>query len=416
MARQEPLAAIGLGSSRITTVVGEVREHGALQIHGVGIAPSAGVDRGQINHVADATRAITASIEQAERSAGLPIVSASIAITGAHLESLNNRGVVAIPDIDTQISDADLQRVIDAGRAVTLDSSRIVRHEIPRFYIVDGQDRVADPRGMHGQRLDVEMHLVTASRGAVQNAVQCVSSSGVDVELVTAQPVVGSQYALRREEALEGAVFVDLGAGTTDIAAYIDGAIVFTASLPIGGSLVTRDLMVGLRAPAEVAEAAKLNFGHALPELVEDESVPLNGFGDQRDREVSRRLIAEIVQARVAEIAAIVIKTLKRAKLDTRLNGGYVLAGGGSELPGMAEMFEQLSQIPTRIAQPGELYGLSEQVADASAISTLGLLHWAAASSDRTERANGPSSRRGEPSFGAFTRVMLNWGRAFLPR
>ncbi len=417
MSRQQPLAAIDLGSSRITTVVGEANEQGALQILGVGIAPSAGVDRGQINHVADATRAITASVEQAERSSGRQILSASVALTGPHLESRNNRGVVAIPDLDTQIADEDMQRVIDAGRAVTLDSSRTILHAIPRFYVVDGQDRVADPRGMHGQRLDVEMHLVTASRGAVQNAVQCVVSAGVDVELVAAQPIVGSQYVLRREEAIEGAAVVDLGAGATDIAAYLDGAIAFTASLPIGGAFVTRDLMVGLRAPAEVAEAAKLNFGHALPEMVADEPVSLEGFSDQRDREISRRLIAEIVHARVAEICAMVLKTLKRAKLDGRLNGGVVLSGGGSELPGMVELFESLSHAPTRAAQPGELYGLAERVSNSAAVSTLGLLRWAAESGDAPAAALRAQQRRGEAAagFGSLMRGALNFGRVFLP-
>ena len=340
MARQQPVAAIDLGSSRITTVVGEANEHGALQILGVGIAPSAGVDRGQINHVADATRAITASVEQAERSSGRQILSASVGVTGGHLESLNNRGVVAIPDLNVQIDDDDLQRVIDAGRAVTLDSSRTVLHAVPRYYIVDGHDRVADPRGMHGQRLDVEMHLVTASRGAAQNAYKCVTAAGVDVELVAAQPIVASRYALRREEALEGAVMVDLGAGTTDLAVYVDGAVTFTTSLPIGGAFVTRDLIVGLRAPAEVAEEAKLNFGHALPELAPDEPVTLDGFTDQRDRQISRRLIAEIVRARVEEITVMVLKTIKRAKLDQHINGGFVLCGGGSQLPGYVELFE----------------------------------------------------------------------------
>ena len=414
MARQQPVAAIDLGSSRITTVVGEANEHGALQILGVGIAPSAGVDRGQINHVADATRAITASVEQAERSSGRQILSASVGVTGGHLESLNNRGVVAIPDLNVQIDDDDLQRVIDAGRAVTLDSSRTVLHAVPRYYIVDGHDRVADPRGMHGQRLDVEMHLVTASRGAAQNAYKCVTAAGVDVELVAAQPIVASRYALRREEALEGAVMVDLGAGTTDLAVYVDGAVTFTTSLPIGGAFVTRDLIVGLRAPAEVAEEAKLNFGHALPELAPDEPVTLDGFTDQRDRQISRRLIAEIVRARVEEITVMVLKTLKRAKLDQHINGGFVLCGGGSQLPGYVELFEGMSNVPTRVATPGELYGLAEQVSDSSAISILGLLHWAANSGDSVGVRSAPT-RREASSIGGFARGVLNFGKVFLP-
>ena len=220
---------------------------------------------------------------------------------------------------------------------------------------------------------------------------------------------------LRREEAVEGAAVVDLGAGTTDITAYLDGAIAFTASLPIGGAFVTRDLMVGLRAPAEVAEAAKINYGHALPELVADEIISLEGFDDLRDREISRRLIAEIVHARVAEISAMVLKTLKRAKLDGRLNGGVVLCGGGSELPGAAELFEGLSRAPTRVAQPDDLYGLSDQVSNSAAVSTLGLLRWAAETGGAPSASRRAPARRDAPGLGGLMRGALNFGRVFLP-
>lgn len=414
MPTNAPLAAIDLGTSTITTVVGETNEQGALQILGIGVASSQGIERAQVTHVAQATKAISESIEHAERSSGRQILSAGIAVSGPHLESLNNAGVVAIPDLSMPIEDNDLQRVIDAGQAVALDGNRTILHAIPRFYMVDGQDRVADPRGMHGQRLDVELHIVTAVRGAVQNAVQCVSGAGVDVELVAAQPVVSASYLVRPDEAAQGAIVVDIGAGSTDIVVYQDGAIAFTASLAVGGEFITRDLMVGLHVPAEVAEAAKMRYGHAIPDRVPHEPAELPGFGEDRRRAVSKALIAEIVNARLTEIARMVLGTVRTAQLPGPIAGGIVLAGGGAKLPGTAELFAEGAGLPARIAQPGQIYGLSDQVADASAASAVGLLLWmldvGAADAMRAQRVRAPG-----PGLGSLMRGFRSLGRAFMP-
>ena len=418
MAPGTATAAIDLGSSAVTTVVGEISQHGHMQILGVGQAPAAGIERGQINHVANATRAIQASVEQAERSSGRQILSASIAVAGAHLESVNNRGVVAIPDLAHPIDDDDLRRVIDAGRAITLDSSRTILHALPRFFVVDSQNRVLDPRGMHGQRLDVEVHIVTAGRGAVQNAVQCVSGAGVGVELCAAQPIVAAQLALRMEEMEQGAVLVDLGAGTTDIAAYAGGAIAWTESLPIGGALVTRDLMVGLRAPVEVAEEAKLLYANAVPDFVVDEAVELAGFADQRTREVPRRLIAEIAQARVSEIIAMVLKSTKRARLNDALNGGFVLSGGGALMPGTVELFEAATGLPVRVATAADIYGLTDQLSDPAAVVALGLLQWTLGASEPQQQTPQRRARSARPALGGIASAakgVLGLGKVFLP-
>ena len=415
MPRNAPIAAIDLGSSTITTVVGETNEQGLLQILGVGVAPSSGIDKGQVVHVANATRSISESIEHAERSSGRRILSAGIAISGPHLESMNNPGVVAVPDISLPIDDADMQRVIEAGQAIALDANRAILHATPRFYKVDGQEKVADPRGMHGQRLDVEMHIVTAAMGAVQNAVQCVSGAGVDMELITAQPVVAASYLVRPEEAQDGVIVVDLGAGTTDIAAYLEGSIAFTASLAIGGGLVTRDLMVGLHAPLEVAESAKLMYGHAIPDRAPDEPADLPGFGQERRRPVSKALIAEIVHARASEIVRMVLGTVRGAQLPGRISAGVVLAGGGAKLPGTAELFAEASGLPARIAQPGQIYGLSDQVADASAASAVGLLLWMLDAGYAERSAARQTRAPAAPGVGALLRGFRTVGRAFMP-
>lgn len=415
MPRNAPIAAIDLGSSTITTVVGETSEHGILQILGVGVAPSSGIDKGQIVHVANATRSISDSLGHAERSSGRRILSAGVAISGPHLESINNPGVVAVPDISVPIDDADMQRVIEAGQAIALEGNRAILHAVPRFYKVDGQDPVADPRGMHGQRLDVELHIVTAATGAIQNAVQCVSGANVDMEGIAVQPVVAASYLVRPEEAQDGVIVADLGAGTTDIAVYTEGSIAFTASLPIGGAMVTRDLMVGLHAPSEVAESAKLMYGHAIPDRAPNEPAELPGFGHERRRPVSKALIAEIVHARAAEILKMVLGTVRAAQLPGRISSGVILAGGGAKLPGMAELFAEASGLPTRIAQPGQIYGLSDQVADASAASAVGLLLWML-DSGHAERSPARQTRApAAPGLGALVRGVRTLGRAFMP-
>ncbi len=411
MPTNAPLAAIDLGTGTITTVVGETNELGALQILGVGVAPSAGIERAQVTHVAQATGAIAESIEHAERSSGRRILSASVAISGPHLESINNSGVVAIPDLSMPIGDMDMMRVIDAGQAVALDSNRVILHALPRYYMVDGQDRVADPRGMHGQRLDVELHIVTSARGAMQNAVQCVSGAGVDVDLIAAQPIVSASYLVRPDEAQQGVIVVDIGAGSTDVAVYQDGAISFTASLPVGGGLITHDLMVGLHAPLEVAEEAKLRYGHAIPDRVPHEPAELRGFGPEGRREISKTLIAEIVNARLTEIVRMVLGTVRAANLPSAIAGGVVLCGGGAKLPGAAELFAEGAGLPARIAQPGQIYGLTEQVADASAATAVGLLLWMLDNpGPQPARARPPA-----PGLGSLLRGFRTLGRAFMP-
>lgn len=413
------IAAIDLGSSVVTTVVGERNEHGYLHILGVGAAPSGGIEAGQINHVARAAQAIAASVDQAQRSAGREILSAGIAVTGAHIESLNNRGVAAIPALDTPIQDDDLRRAIDAGRAVTLDPSRTLLHAIPRFYVVDSQSRVLDPRGMHGQRLDVEIHLVTASHGSIQNAVHCVEQAGVGVELIASQAVVAAAHLVRPDEAEQGVVVVDLGAGTTDIVAYADGAIAHTSSLPIGGNHITRDLSIGLRCSPETAESAKRQHGQAIPDLIAPDSEPiqLRGFNDDRNHTVSPVFLSEIVRDRVVELAALILDRLSEQQLHQSLAGGIILTGGGSQLLGIDMLFEALTRSAVRIAAPSGIYGLADRLGDGSSSAAVGLLDWMLDSADVTPRAASAQRPVGSPvpAVGAVARGLLNFARVFNP-
>ena len=417
MARGTAIAAIDLGSTKIVTVVGDTADAGTLRVLGAGVVPSAGIEKGQISSIGQATEAIVASVEKAERASGTRILSAGVSVSGAHLSSLNNRGIVAVPDVGRPISADDAQRVIDAARNVSLKSNRELMHALPRYFVVDGQDRVSDPVGMHGQRLDVEMHIVTGGVNALQNVMKCVEGAGIQVETLIAAPVAMSAAVLDRDEQQEGVVAIDVGGGTTDIAVYLDGAIMHTASLPVGGAHVTRDLVAGLRCPFVVAEQAKTRYGSALAQTVAgDETVSLTAFGKDERREIRRRLIAEIVEARVEEILSMVLVEVKRAGHLDAISAGLVVSGGTAELEGLTTLAEQRTGLPARVGEVPEIYGLADQVAGPAFASSLGVLRW------MTDALTDPAGQpvrlrmpRGGSVLGLFRRAG-RLGRVFLPQ
>ncbi|PZC49970.1 MAG: cell division protein FtsA [Chloroflexi bacterium] len=417
MARGTAIAAIDLGSTKIATIVGDTAEGGMLRILGAGVVPSAGIEKGQISSIGQATAAIVASIEKAERASGTRILSAGVSVSGAHLASLNNRGIVAVPDAGRPISADDAQRVIDAARNVSLKSNRELMHALPRFFVVDGQDRVSDPVGMHGQRLDVEMHIVTGGVNALQNVMKCVEGANVQVEALIAAPVATSAAVLDADEQQEGVVSIDIGGGTTDIAVHLDGAIVHTAALPIGGSHVTRDLVAGLRCPFMVAEQAKTRYGAAISTTVpSDETVALTAFGQDERREVHRRLIAEIVEARIEEILSMALVEVQRAGHVGAISAGMVISGGTAELEGLTALAEARTGLPARIGQVPELYGLADQVAGPAYASSLGVLRWM---TDALIEPNGQPVRLRMPAGGSvlgLVRGVGRLGRVFLPQ
>lgn len=415
MARGAAYAVIDVGSTKVATVVGDLTERGMIRVLGSGVAPSAGVEKGQISNIAKASQAIQASVEKAERTSGTRILSAVVVFAGAHLASINNRGIVAIPDISQAITPDDVQRVIDAARTISLKSNREMLHALPRYFVVDGQDRVSDPEGMHGQRLDVEMHIVTGAVSAIQNLTKCVENAGVQVDAVLAAPVVTSAAVVQPEEMQEGAVHIDIGGGTTDVAVFDEGSIIHTASLPIGGVHVTRDLVVGLRCPFQVAEEAKTHHAFALADGADDAPVRLTAFGQEAEREFSQRLIAEIVQARVEEILTMAMVEVKRAGQTDTVSAGLVLTGGTAQLPGLTHLAEELLQLPARVGAVDELYGLVEQVATPAYASVLGGLRWSTDGLDLglpSLRLQMPKA----PSVLDVFRSVGRIGRVFLPQ
>ncbi|MBM3141320.1 MAG: cell division protein FtsA [Chloroflexi bacterium] len=372
------LAAIDVGTTKVCTIVAEVGAQRELRILGVGVGPSAGLSKGMVDNIHAAIDAIASSVERAERASGTRILSAHVGIAGPHVSSINSRGIVAIADPRNPITDHDVHRALESARIVNVPNNREVIHVVPRYYVVDGQDHVVDPLGMYGSRLDVETHVVTSSTSAMNNLVQCVEGAGVKVESLVLEPLASGEAVVDREELQQGVALVDIGGGTTDICVYMNGAVVHTAVLPIGGLHMTRDLVVALRVPQPAAERAKRDHGHAIPSLVDEaEEVEVEAFGSEPKRQVRRRLIAEVLQARTEEMLELVLAEIRRGTEPEMLSAGVVLTGGAASLPGIDMLAEEVLSLPARIGRPRHLAGLSDILHDPAYATSVGLLRWA---------------------------------------
>jgi cell division protein FtsA len=407
------LAAIDVGTTKVCTIVAEVTAQQELRILGVGIGPSAGLARGMVDNIHAAIEAIASSVERAERASGARILSAHVGIAGPHVSSMNSRGIVAIGDPRHPITDGDVHRALESARIVNVPPNREVIHVVPRFYVVDGQDHVVDPLGMFGSRLDVETHVVTSSTSAMNNLIQCVEGAGVRVESLILEPLASAEAVLTREEITQGSVLIDIGGGTTDIAVFVEGAVVHTAVLPIGGVHMTRDLVVALRVPQPSAELAKRQHGHVIPSMVmEDEEVEVEAFGSEGAKTVSRRLIAQVLQARTEELFELVLAEIRRGADPEMLSAGVVLTGGASGLPGVDLLAEEVLGLPARIGRPRHLAGLSDILHDPAYATSVGLLRWSLKEQEIMFRST-PSP---VPALGGLFKKVAHLMRVILPQ
>ena len=317
------IVGIDVGTSKVCTLVGEVDGEGNVCVIGVGVAPSRGVRKGVVVDVADATASIAASVEKAERTSGYKIERAYVGLSGTHVSSLNSRGVVGISRREHGITVEDVERVLDAAQAIAVPHNQEVVHVIPRGYTVDGQDGVHDPVGMHGFRLEVEAHIVIASSTSIQNLLKCVEETGVAVDELVLASIAAGDAVLTDTERDMGVVLADVGAGTIDIAIFIDGSVWHTVTLGVGGEYITGDIAIGLRLPPDVAEQIKVHHGHTRVAQVPTEArVTVPAFGEQGRQVVLRWKLAEIVEARVEEILSMIQQEIKRSGYDGLLPAG----------------------------------------------------------------------------------------------
>jgi cell division protein FtsA len=409
----EPRTIVGIdvGTTKICTLVGEVYEDGQLRIIGVGISPSRGLRKGVVVNVHEATEAITASVRKAERISGYEIASAYIGVGGGHISAINSRGVVGISRGVRGIGQFDIDRALDAARAIAIPHNREIIHTIPRGYVVDGQEGVKDPIGMQGIRLEVEAHIVTGASTSVSNLVKCVRDAGVEIDDLILQPLASGEAVLREQEREMGVVLADIGGGTTDIGIFIEGSIWHTIVLGTGGEHLTRDVAVGLRTPFNTAEELKIQYGHAMAaSLTTDELIEVTSFGNGARQSVSRLQLAEVIEARAEEILALIRREVKRSGYDGLLAAGLVMCGGSAELAGFNELAQSVLQLPVRVGRPHDLQGLTDVLESPAYATAVGLLLWGV----RQMGADKPETRRtGQPSI--FWQRVRDWFRAFLP-
>jgi cell division protein FtsA len=410
----EPRTIVGIdvGTTKICTLVGEVYDDSQLRIIGVGVAPSRGLRKGVVVNVHEATEAITASVRKAERISGYEIASAYVGVGGGHVSAINSRGVVGISRSARGIGEYDVERALDAARAIAIPHNREIIHTIPRGYLVDGQEGVKDPLGMQGIRLEVEAHIVTGASTSVSNLVKCVRDAGVEIDDLILQPLASGEAVLKESEREMGVILADVGGGTTDIAIFIEGSIWHSVVLGTGGEHLTRDVAVGLRTPFNTAEELKIKYGHAMPSsLATDELIEVTSFGDGAREAISRLHLAEVLEARAEEILSLILREVKRSGYDGLLAAGLVLCGGSAELAGFQELAQALLDLPVRLGAPHSLQGLTDVLESPAYATSVGLLLWGMRHGKAVES---PPPRRPRVPGIVWERIR-NWFRAFLP-
>ncbi len=373
----EPIVVgIDIGTTKVCTLVARVEGERSMRILGVGIEPSQGIRKGNIVDLAAASTSIARSIEKAQRTSGFEITSALVSLAGSHVASVNSRGVVGISG--GVIDEVDVARALEAAQAVAIPHNRQIIHVIQRSFVVDGQDGIRTPIGMHGYRMEVEAHIITAAESTVENLRQCVQSAGVQVSQFVLNPLASAEVVLSETERQMGAIVCDIGGGTTDLAIYIDGDVWHTMVLAVGGNHVTSDIAHGLRLSIDQAEEIKKRYGHAVKaDIAEDDVISVRSFGQDSPAQVNRRDLAHIIEARVEEIFLMVLQEIKRSGYDGLLPAGMVLTGGASQLPGMKNLASSVLGLPVRVAKPERLIGLTDQLHSPAYSTSVGLLYWA---------------------------------------
>lgn len=374
---QRTIAGIDVGTTKTCTLVGELDDGDNLRIVGVGVVPSRGIRRGMIVNVTEATEAIVASVERAERISGHKIDSAVVGIGGGHISSVNSKGVIAISRGPKGITDEDVERSLDGARAIAIPHNREIIHSIARGFSIDGQDGVKDPVGMQAFRLEVEAHIVTGASPSINNLVKCVESAGLTIDNLVLQPLASGLAVLTEEEREMGVVLADIGGGTTDVAIFIEGSIWHTIILSNGGNHITNDIAVGLQMPFATAEEIKIRYGHAQPDAIQGaDEIDVAAFGEAARQAVSREFLSEIIQARAEEIFNMILTEVKRSGYDGLLPAGIVLCGGAAGLPGIAELGRKILHMPVRVGAPHDLEGLVDILGSPAYATSVGLLIW----------------------------------------
>ncbi|MFC1683857.1 cell division protein FtsA [Pseudomonadota bacterium] len=367
------IVGLDIGTSKVVAIVGEIKPDDEIEIIGIGSHRSRGLKKGVVVNIESTVQSIQRAVEEAELMAGCEIHSVYAGIAGSHIRSLNSHGIVAIKD--QEVGHGDVDRVIDAARAVAIPADQRILHILPQEFIIDDQDGIREPVGMSGVRLEARVHMVTGGVSAAHNIVKCVRRCGLDVDDLILEQLSSSYAVLSDDEKELGVCLVDIGGGTTDLAVFTEGSIRHTAVIPIAGDQVTNDIAVALRTPTQHAEEIKVKYACALTQLASgDETIEVPSIGERPARRLSRQTLAEVVEPRYEELLTLVHGELRRSGFEDLIAGGVVMTGGSSKMEGLIELAEEVFHMPVRLGLPQHVTGLVDVVRNPIYATGVGLL------------------------------------------
>jgi cell division protein FtsA len=367
------IVGLDIGTSKVVAIVGEVTPENEIEIIGLGSHPSRGLKKGVVVNIESTVQSIQRAVEEAELMAGCQIHSVYAGIAGSHVRSLNSHGIVAIRD--KEVTPYDVERVIDAARAVAIPADQKILHILPQEFIIDTQESIREPVGMSGVRLEAKVHMVTGAVSAAQNIIKCVRRCGLEVDDIILEQLASSHSVLTDDEKELGVCLVDIGGGTTDIAVFTEGAIRHTAVIPIAGDQVTNDIAVALRTPTQYAEEIKIKYACALTQLASvEETIEVPSVGDRPDRRLARQTLAEVVEPRYEELFTLIQAELRRSGFEDLCAAGVVITGGSSKMEGAVELAEEIFHMPVRLGIPQYISGLVDVVRNPVYSTGVGLL------------------------------------------
>ena len=392
------IVGLDIGTSKIVAIVAEVSEDDELEIVGFGSHPSRGLKKGVVVNIESTVQSIQRAIEEAELMAGCQIHSVYAGIAGSHVKSMNSHGIVAIKD--GEVVEGDIERVIDAARAMAIPADQKILHVLPQEFIIDEQEGIREPIGMSGVRMEAKVHLVTGAVSAAQNIIKCIERCGLETDDVVLEQLASSYSVLTEDEKELGVCLVDIGGGTTDIAVFNDGAIKHTAVIPIAGDQVTNDIAIAMRTPTQYAEEIKIKYACALRQLTNpDEVIEVPSVGDRPPRRLARQTLAEVVEPRYEELMTLILAELRRSGYENLIASGVVLTGGSSKMEGVVELAEEVFHMPVRLGEPQHVTGLIDVVRNPIHATGVGLLIFGHLSGQSNELTNF-SRNEGQTMFG----------------
>ena len=370
------LVGLDIGTSKVACLVGELKDDDQIEIIGIGTHPTRGLKKGVVVDIESTVQSIQRAVEEAELMAGCEIHSVHAGIAGSHIRSLNSHGITAIKE--REVSQADVDRVIDAARAVAIPADQQMLHILPQEFIIDDQEGIREPIGMCGVRLEARVHMVTGAVSAAQNILKCIRRCGLEVDDLVLEQLASSYAVLGEDEKELGVCLVDIGGGTTDLAIFTDGAIRHTAVIPIAGDQVTNDIAVALRTPTQHAEQIKIQHACALTQLAGgSEPIEVPSIGDRPPRRLSRQTLSEVVEPRYEELLTLLRNELRRSGFEDLVAGGVVLTGGSAKMKGLIELAEEVFHMPVRLGTPQHVIGMEDVMRNPIYATGVGLLIYA---------------------------------------